>query len=318
MDPGAPNNDKKRKDGNWNFPPEVEFPVDARVIVKFYKVVGTGDDDGKGVQTKYLNTKVIKVETSLNQEDLYNKSYLMSAIERDCDLKKLSSEESIQNPRFEVSVKRQESGEIFTVTKMGLVVKRLEKLKDRSDTILVEVKEMIISFQPKQPTIKLIINGDPKAVVGTIKGRMIGESVVKDLQNSLKTLDNSRYDKESKKIICGKCSTAVAPRAKGAARALVSYFVEHHFNICGNQERKRKARQELKNSLKEKKQKDVQKMNNYWDSLRRKGDQVEEKSDVEEKADDEDLGGDMDDADLMVDEDLVDIVDSSGAGTSSG
>jgi hypothetical protein len=49
MDPGAPNNDKKRKDGNWNFPPEVEFPVDARVIVKFYKVVGTGDDDGKGV-----------------------------------------------------------------------------------------------------------------------------------------------------------------------------------------------------------------------------------------------------------------------------
>ena len=55
MDPSAaPNNDKKRKDGNWNFPPEVEFPVDARV--KIYKVVGTGDDDEKGVHTKYLNT----------------------------------------------------------------------------------------------------------------------------------------------------------------------------------------------------------------------------------------------------------------------
>ena len=149
MDPSAPPNDKK--DGNWNFPPDIEFPVDARVIVKFYKVVGTDDDDGKAVQTKYLNTKVIKVETSLNQQDLYSKSLLMSAIQRDCDLKRLSTEESIRNPRLEVSVKRQEAGEICTVTKMGLVVKRLEKLKDRSDTILVEVKEQIISFQPKQP-----------------------------------------------------------------------------------------------------------------------------------------------------------------------
>ena len=194
MDPSAPPNYKK--DGNRNLPPDIEFPVDARVIVKFYKVVGTDDDDGKAVQTKYLNTKVIKVETSLNQQDLYSKSLLMSAIQRDCDLKRLSTEESIQNPRFEVSVKRQEAGEIFTVTKMGLVVKRLQKLKDRSDTILVEVKEQIISFQPKQPTIKLIINGDPKAAGTTIKGRMLGESVVKGLNDGLKKVDHSRYDKE--------------------------------------------------------------------------------------------------------------------------
>ena len=83
MDPSAPPNDKK--DGNWNFPPDIEFPVDARVIVKFYKVVGTDDDDGKAVQTKYLNTKVIKVETSLNQQDLYSKSLLMSAIQREAE-----------------------------------------------------------------------------------------------------------------------------------------------------------------------------------------------------------------------------------------
>ena len=56
---------------------------------------------------------------------------------------------------------------------MGLVVKRLEKLKDRSDTILVEVKEQIISFQPKQPTIKLIINGDPKAAGTTSKAECL-------------------------------------------------------------------------------------------------------------------------------------------------
>ena len=60
MDQSTPPNDKK--DGNWNFPPDIEFPVDARVIVKFYKVVGTDDDDRKAVQTKYLNTKVIKVK----------------------------------------------------------------------------------------------------------------------------------------------------------------------------------------------------------------------------------------------------------------
>ena len=68
-----------------NFPPVIEIPVDARVIMKFYKVVGTDDDDGKAVQTKYLNTKVIKVETSLNQQDLYSKSLLMSAIQREAE-----------------------------------------------------------------------------------------------------------------------------------------------------------------------------------------------------------------------------------------
>ena len=62
MDPSTPPNDNK--DSNWNFPPDIEFPVDARVIVKFYKVVETDDDDGKTVQTKYLNTKVIKVKLS--------------------------------------------------------------------------------------------------------------------------------------------------------------------------------------------------------------------------------------------------------------
>ena len=310
MDPSAA--DKKKKDGDWNFPPEVEFPVDARVLLKFYKVVGMGEtsDDGKGVQTKYINTKVMKVETSLNQEDLYTKSSLVSAIERDCDLRRVSSEESIQNPKFEISVKRQESGEIFTVTKMGLVVKRLEKLKDRSDTILVEVKEMIISFQPKQPTIKLIINGDPKASVGAFKGRRLGENVVKSLENALVKLGNSRYDKESKKIICGKCSLGVAPRAKGAAKTLVSYFADHHFDICGNKERKRKAKEELENSLKEKKQREVEKMDNFWKTLRSKSDQIED-----QEIDDGDI---MTDADLLTDEDLVDIVASAGAGTSSG
>ena len=45
---------------------------------------------------------------------------------------------------------------------MGLVVKRLGKLQDRSDTILVEIKEQLVSFQHKSPTIKITINNVAK------------------------------------------------------------------------------------------------------------------------------------------------------------
>ena len=42
----------------------------------------------------------------------------------------------------------------------------------------------------------MIINGDPKATGTTSKGRMLDESIVKGLNDGLKKLDNSRYDKE--------------------------------------------------------------------------------------------------------------------------
>ena len=87
----------------------------------------------------------------------------------------------------------------------------------------------------------------------------------------------SWYDKESKKIICRKCSVSVTPRAKGAAKTPVSYFVDHHFNICGNKERKKKASEELKNSLEDKKHKDVEKMDRFWNAVRSKADQIEVK-----------------------------------------
>ena len=73
---------------------------------------------------------------------------------------------------------------------------------------------------------------------------------------------------------------------------------------------KRKAKEELENSLKEKKQREVEKMDIFWNTLRSKGDQIED-----QEIDDRD---NMNDADLLVDEDLVDIVASAGAGTSSG
>ena len=59
MDPQRPS---KTKDGKWDFPEGVSFPVDARVMIKFFKVAETVcDGEGRG-QTKYLNTKVVKAE----------------------------------------------------------------------------------------------------------------------------------------------------------------------------------------------------------------------------------------------------------------
>ena len=172
MDPNSTGSSSK--DGNWDFPEGVIFPVDVRVIVKFFKVAKCDSDN----ETRFLNTKVIKQEISLEKEDLFSKACLLKAIERDGDVKNLAHEESITNPKLEVSIKRQDSGEIFTVTKMGLVVRRLAKLVDRSDTILVEVKELIVSFQPKSPTIKITIN-NVRMENETAGGRKLDEKVIK-------------------------------------------------------------------------------------------------------------------------------------------
>ena len=90
MEPGHSNHNGK--DGKWEFPVGVDFPVDARVVVKLFKVAEVGCP-GAEVQTKYLNTKVVKVEVSLEKEDLFTKSSLLAAIERDCRIQKLSLED---------------------------------------------------------------------------------------------------------------------------------------------------------------------------------------------------------------------------------
>ena len=83
------------KDGNWEFPPDTTFPFDARVMVKFFKVAVAEVTSQDGVQTKYLNTKIVKAEVSLTQEDLHSKASLVAAIERDCDVKTFAGDESI-------------------------------------------------------------------------------------------------------------------------------------------------------------------------------------------------------------------------------
>ena len=93
------------QDGNWMFPEGIDFPVDARVLVKLFKVAEVEDKDSQQ-SNKYLNTKVNKMEVSLQKEDMFNKSSLLAAIERDCEIKKLSMEESIQNSKSEVSIRR--------------------------------------------------------------------------------------------------------------------------------------------------------------------------------------------------------------------
>ena len=64
MDPVS--SKKKPKDGNWDFPENFSFPVDVRVMVKKFKD-SEGDQDADGKKSKYLNTKVMKVEVCLEK-----------------------------------------------------------------------------------------------------------------------------------------------------------------------------------------------------------------------------------------------------------
>ena len=248
----------------------------------------------------------MKVEVSLEKEDLYSKASLLAAIERDCEIKKMAGEESILNPKMEISIKRQDAGEIFAVTRMAFVVKRLEKLKDRSDTILLEVKEQIISFEPNKPTIRIMVNSVPQE--GVARGRRLVESVGKAVNLALDKFEKSRYDKESKVIVCGKCSAGVKVREKGAAKTIVNYFVEKHFNICGNRVRKRKAKNLDEVKAIEKRRKVAEKMDVYWSNLRMKAN----KDDLALDTEAEDV---FEDPDLMVDND-IEVV--AGSSTSSG
>ena len=72
------------------FPEGISFPVDVRVLLKFFKVAQCQQSE-----TKYLNTKVLKVEVSLEKEDFYSKSSLIEAIERDSDVKNIAKQEEL-------------------------------------------------------------------------------------------------------------------------------------------------------------------------------------------------------------------------------
>ena len=56
MDPFA--SKKPSKDGKWEFPKDVSFPMDVRVLLKLYKVA---EDEVGGTHTKYLNTHRLKM-----------------------------------------------------------------------------------------------------------------------------------------------------------------------------------------------------------------------------------------------------------------
>ena len=195
--------------------------------------------------------------------------------------------------------------EIFTVIKMGFVVKRLDKLKDRSDTVLIEVKEQIVSFQANKPTIRIMVNSVPQDT--SMSGRVFTEIVVKNLKSALKVLDNSTYDKDSKKIICGKCFKAFKPRDTGGAKTVVTYFEENHFKICGNKEKKRKAREEADEMEKKKKKEEVEKMDKYWSAQRSKDLSVN----IDNEADDA-----FDDPDLNVEQSEVEVASLPGTSSS--
>ena len=288
MDPtaAADPEPESAKDGDWHFPDDIEFPVLTKVLVNFYKVAEVISDG-----SKLLNTKIIKVEISLEKKDLLRKQNLLEAIQREADLKELAKEEAVSNPKYELSVQRKETNEVYRVTKMKHVVNRLSYFQKKQDQILIEVKEQILTFQAKSPTIKIMINNEHERSPGLVRGRVLCPKTVVSLAPSLKNLSGSEYEKETGRIICGLCKIKVKPRPKGAATSILRYFKSTHFDVCGNRERKRKAKEDLKGE--ENKKKEQAAVNQkYWERLSKK-DSFQSQPDDDDSSDNEVLDPDL-------------------------
>ena len=212
---------------------EEEEPFLVKVIVKMFKVVNKNDQDDKGPSKKHLNTKTYKVEAELRKTDFHSKLKLVNAIEKAADIKEMAKAESIQNPKSELSVMRKETSEVYTVTNhMGIVNRRLDKLINKEDSFLVEVKEEVLLFQPNCPTIKIMINQE-KVIRNEAAGRSLKPKVRRDLNLALKELSGSSYNGDIKRITCGKCKSGVKPRLVGAARSIFNYFKGIYIAVVG-------------------------------------------------------------------------------------
>ena len=277
MDPKKDNN---VKDGDWSFPEDVEFPVMAKAIVKFFKLVECGGptEDNKKAAKKYLDTKIVKVEVALEKVDFFSKKSLIKAVEREAGIKELAREESVSNPKLEVHVQRKETSEVYLVTKMKHVIARLAKVVAKQDILLVEVKEQVFSFALKSPVnIKININNED--VSNRIAGRALSVKVSSSIASGLAELDGSKYEKESGRIICGKCKKKVMPRNKGGTLSVIKYFKSTHFEICGNRDRKRKAKEDTEMEQVKRKREEVEKNKKYWESLSKKSEKGDSSDD---------------------------------------
>ena len=204
---------------------EAEKVILAKVLVKCYKVLEVeGEDKVSRPGTKFLNTKTFKVEAALKRTDFESKQALITAIEQAIDIDEVAREEGIVDPKCEISVMRKETSEVYKIsTNMKILTQRLDKIEAKEDSFLVEVKEQVLSFQPKSPTIKILVNMT-KVVTKETSGRMFTSKVVQEMNSSLKDLGGSSYSSEFKKVICGQCKRAVKPRSAGNAKSIVEYF----------------------------------------------------------------------------------------------
>ena len=199
-------------------------PFLVKVIVKMFKVMDKNDQEDDVPCKKHLNTKTYKVEAELRRTDFRTKRALVNSIEKVADIKEMAKGESILNPKSELSVMRRETSEVYTVTNhMGIINRRLEKLVNKEDSFLVEVKEEVITFQPNSPIIKIVVN-ENKLVTQEVVGRSLKPKTSRDLNLALKQLAGSSYSGEIKKVVCGKCKSGVKPRQDGAARSIFNYF----------------------------------------------------------------------------------------------
>ena len=125
---------------------------------------------------------------------------------------------------------------MYHVTKMKHIVNRLQKLVLRQDTFLVEVKEQIYTVAAKSPNIRIHLNNNIEAMSEEpgCSGRSLSVKIVSGLNPALVKLTGSKYERETGRIVCGKCQVKVKPRPEGGSVSILKYFKTHHYDICGN------------------------------------------------------------------------------------
>ena len=206
------------KEAAMEFPEDVTFPIVAKVMVNFYKRAETIDNE---IVYKPV-VKKLKYEIMMNKEDFASKKAFEGAVVRETDATKLAKEECIGNPRFEVAIQRKENQEQVSISKMELVVRRLDKLIQNQDRIVLDIREQVVSFKPGSAQIKLLVNN----VETSQKKARISAKDVTTLQQTLnEQFAGSVYNATEDTIKCSSCKVAIKTRPPpGKTASIISYF----------------------------------------------------------------------------------------------
>jgi len=250
----SPVKEENDKDGDWDFPPDVKFPVTCKVAQRFYKMA---EEEGNANLRK-INVSNCKVEVKLNKTDFYNKKALEKALTRESELLENSKNQNINNPKFDFFSTRKESEqENYKITKMSLVIDRLHQFVQKKDFFMVEVIEQIVKFAPKSSTIKVMINNNQS---GKKKTNRLSDDDAQELKTLLNTCNESSYDPLVDKITCGICKAVVKTKTSGSAKNVFYYYKEKHYNSCFKKKGKKRGIEETDEEVKQRLQSNKKKL----------------------------------------------------------